>query len=149
MHDFLKKSLLVGLFAIVTPASAQSVAVIKTMSGDVTVLRNGDIVKASLGDELFLYDQLSTSANSTVGLLFHDDTRIGAGPDSRFSIDAYQYDSDSHAGKADLGIQKGTMALVGGKLAMQDPQAVRIKTPTDILTVPCEQLSVNVDELRR
>lgn len=124
---------------------AQSVGVVKTLLGSVQLIRAGEFVKVGLGDEVFIADELKTESNSSVGILFNDNTRIGAGPNTDFSIDSYHFDSKSQQGQADLSIENGTLALVGGKLAAKNLEAVKVHTPTSTLTATCSTLSVKVD----
>lgn len=129
---------------------AQSVGVVKTMLGNVQLLRaGGDPINLALGDHVFIADKLQTQNNSSVGILFSDDTRIGAGPDTSFSIDDYQFDSKTQLGLADLSLNNGTLAVVGGKLTAKDSQSVKVHTPTSTLTATCSTLSVKVDQLTK
>lgn len=128
---------------------AQTVGVVKTLLGDVQVIRAGELVKIGLGDVVHSADKLQTETNSSIGILFNDDTRIGAGPNTRFSIDNYQYDSQSQLGQANLSIENGTLALIGGKLTVKNPDAVKVHTPTSMLTVSCSTLSIKVDPLTK
>jgi hypothetical protein len=81
--------------------------------------------------------------------LFNDNTRIGAGPNTRFSIDSYHFDNQSQQGQADLSIVNGTLALVGGQLTAKRLDAVKVHTPTTTLTVSCSTLSVKVEPLTK
>lgn len=136
-----------GTLLFISTAQAQGVGVVKTLLGDVQVIRAGELIKVGLGDHVYIADMLKTEKNSSVGILFEDDTRIGAGPNTTLSIDNYQFDSKSQLGQADLSVENGTLALIGGKLAAKNPDAVKVHTPTSMLTVPCSTLSIKVDTL--
>lgn len=82
-------------------------------------------------------------------VLFNDDTRIGAGPSTHFSIDAYQFDGKTQLGNADLFVENGTLALIGGKLTAKNHDAVKVHIPTSMLTASCSILSVKVDPLTK
>jgi len=128
---------------------AQSIGVVKTLLGSVQLIRSGEPVKVALGDAIHIADKLQTDNDSTVGILFNDDTRIGAGPNTRFSIDGYQFDSKTRLGLADLSVENGTLALIGGKLTAKNPDAVKVHTPNSMLTASCSTLSVKVDQLNK
>ncbi|MDO8825842.1 FecR domain-containing protein [Methylophaga sp.] len=151
MKNRLFKKLVLALFPLAmlfpTAIFAQNAGVVKTMLGNVQLDRAGELINLALGDEVYIADKLQTQNNSSVGILFSDDTRIGAGPDTSFSIDDYQYDSKTQLGRADLSVKNGTLAVVGGKLAAKDPQSVKVHTPTSTLTATCSTLSVKVDPL--
>lgn len=124
---------------------AQHAGVVKTLRGEAQIIRSGQAVKLELGDRVYIADQLATDANGSLGILFRDDTRLGAGPDTRFSIDSYQFENASQAGHARLSVDNGTLALVGGKLVLGNPDAIKVYTPDAVLSVPCSHLSVKVD----
>ncbi|ODN65627.1 MULTISPECIES: FecR family protein [Methylophaga] len=154
MKNMMSKKIVLALFPLSllfpTAIFAQSVGVVKTMLGKVQLLRaEGELINLALGDEVFIADKLQTKQNSSVGILFSDDTRIGAGPDTSFSIDDYQFDSKTQLGRADLSLKNGTLAVVGGKLAAKDSQSVKVHTPTSTLTATCSTLSVKVDPLTK
>ena len=82
-----------------------------------------------------------------MGILFSDDTRLGAGPNTLFSIDVYQFDNVTQRGLADLSVENGTLALVGGKLTAKNLDAIKVHTPTTMLAASCSTLSVKVNQL--
>ena len=154
MKNILFKKIVIALFPLSllfsTTTFAQSVGVVKTMLGKVQLLRAGaEPINLALGDQVFIADKLQTQNNSSVGILFSDDTRIGAGPDTSFSIDDYEFDSKTQLGRADLFVNNGTLAVVGGKLTAKDSQSVKVHTPTSTLTATCSTLSVKVDPLTK
>jgi len=124
---------------------AEKVGVIKTLSGEVVFFRGDNQIPAVLGDAVLDQDRLLTHANSSVGILFEDDTRLGAGPDSDFSVVSYHFNIHSHQGLADFYVHAGTVALVAGKLGARNRDAVKVTTPTETLPVPCSMLSVKVE----
>ncbi|WP_292413833.1 MULTISPECIES: iron dicitrate transport regulator FecR [unclassified Methylophaga] len=126
---------------------AQSVGVVKTLVGNVQLIRAGEPVKVVLGDEIHIADKLQTDSDSSVGILFSDDTRLGAGPNTLFSIDVYQFDNVTQRGLADLSVENGTLALVGGKLTAKNLDAIKVHTPTTMLAASCSTLSVKVNQL--
>jgi|TARA_R110000787_G_scaffold13751_5_gene42844 hypothetical protein len=153
LRDMVPKKIVLALLSFTLLFSstgyAQSVGVVKTLLGDVQLIRAGEFIKVGLGDEVFIDDALHTDNNSSVGILFNDNTRIGAGPNTRFSIDSYHFDNQSQQGQADLSIVNGTLALVGGQLTAKRLDAVKVHTPTTTLTASCSTLSVKVDPLTK
>lgn len=134
-------------FIFASTGYAQTVGIVKTLSGNVQIMRAGATVNVVLGDKLFKADKLQTESNSSVGILFNDDTRVGAGPNTAFSIDSYHFDIKSQQGQADISITNGTLALVGGKLTANNLDAIKVHTPTSTLAATCSTLSVKVDPI--
>ena len=125
-----------------------SIGIIKTLKGDVSVLRSGEMLPAALGDELFAADTLQTSSNGTVGILLHDDARLSLGPDSTMSLDEFSFDQKSHDGQANVSIKEGTLSVISGKLTEKRPGALQVKTPAAILAVRGTEFSVKVDPIK-
>jgi hypothetical protein len=84
--------------------------VVATM-GQSFVLRNGDKVAVSKGMEVFRADQLVTSANSVVRIVFADGSSIIALKDSSFEIEEYK----TRAAGKKLGLDS-VVGLVRGKI---------------------------------
>lgn len=146
MTDITKHPYLLILLLLISPSVyADKVGVIKTLAGDVVFIRAENELPAALGDAVLDKDRLLTHANSSVGILFEDDTRLGAGPDSDFSVVSYRFNIHSHQGLADFYVQAGTVALVAGKLGVRNSEAVSVTTPTQTQHVPCSMLSVKVE----
>jgi hypothetical protein len=50
-------------------------------------------------------------------------------------IDRFVFDSTTHQGGFESSLQKGTLAVVSGKLAKASPEAMKVKTPAAVLGV--------------
>lgn len=148
MHRKIIGAILFCCLMLSASAFAQSsIGIIKTLKGDVSVLRAGDMLPAELGDELFAADTLQTSATGSVGILLHDDARLSLGPDSTMSLDEFSFDQKSHDGQANVSIKQGTLSVISGKLTEKRPGALQVKTPAAILAVRGTEFSVKVDPL--
>lgn len=141
----IKAFLLVSVMLLSLSVQAESVGVVKTLSGSVTIERGSEMLSATLGDELFAKDTITTSADSSLGILLHDDARISVGPDSVMSLDQFSFDPDTHDGAADLSIKHGTLSVIAGKLTEKTPGSLKVKTPAAILAVRGTEFSVKVE----
>jgi len=83
-------------------------------------------------------------ADGTVGITFLDNTLVSAGPNSTLVIDSYRFDSTTHAGKFDASLQRGSLAVISGKMVKQSPEAMRIRTPSSVLGVRGTEFVVKV-----
>ncbi|TCK08319.1 FecR family protein [Marinobacterium mangrovicola] len=140
------KKLCLSLVLAATPvlSFAEPVATIKTLSGDVTLIRDGESLSAALGQRVHEADRIITSANGSIGLLFDDDTRVAAGPDSTLSLADFSFDDISHDGNLDVEVDNGTLSMIAGKLVENRPGAVKVRTPAAILAVRGTEFSVKV-----
>ena len=83
-------------------------------------------------------------AAATVGITFLDNTLMSAGPNSTLVIESYRFDSTTHAGKFDASLQRGSLAVISGKMVKQSPDAMRIRTPSSVLGVRGTEFIVKV-----
>jgi hypothetical protein len=136
-------SLFIGLWA--THAVAESIGKIKTLSGDVFIERADATIPAELGSDVYQSDSVVTH-DGAVGILFHDDSRVSLGSNSKMALESFAFDKDTHDGNLDVSMQKGTLSAISGKLTEKQPGAFKVKTPAAILAVRGTEFSVKVLE---
>jgi hypothetical protein len=139
----LSMSLVLGLWG--TSVLADSIGKIKTMTGDVYIVRAEAQTPAQLGADLYQEDTVLTQAG-TVGILFNDDSRLSLGSNSSISLESFAFDADSHDGNLDVSLEKGTLSAISGKLTEKRPGAFKVKTPAAILAVRGTEFSVKVND---
>lgn len=122
-----------------------SVGVIKTLNGKVSIQRDSAIINAKLGDALFAQDEVTTADNSSVGMLMHDDARVSMGPNTVMKLDQFSFNPETHEGTADLSVKHGTLSVIAGKMTEKTPGALKVKTPAAILAVRGTEFSIKVD----
>jgi hypothetical protein len=119
---------------------------IKVSRGDVQIERNGKLMAATVGTVIEVEDTVKTGADGSVGITFHDNSLLSAGPNSELVIERFVFDSTTHQGEFDTRLKKGTLAVVSGKIVKQSPEAMRIRTPAAIMGVRGTEFIVRVDE---
>ena len=117
------------------PALAQEAGHVKVAKGSVQIERGGQKIPATLGAMVQAGDVVVTGADGSVGITFLDNSLLSAGPNSVLAIDRFAFDSTTHQGSFESSLQKGTLAVVSGKLAKQSPDAMKVKTPAAVLGV--------------
>jgi hypothetical protein len=127
-------------------ASAEGIGKIKVLSGGVTIERSGKTIPATLGAPVYQMDRIVTGKDGSVGLLFEDDSRLSAGPNSTLSLDQFNFDDTTHDGNFDVSMQKGTLSVISGKLVQKSPGALKVKTPAAILAVRGTEFSIKVED---
>lgn len=132
------------LAALALPAWAEGIGKIKVLAGGVTIERAGKSIPATLGAPVYQSDRIVTAKDGSVGLLFDDDTRISAGPNSSLALDQFNYDAATHDGNFDVSMKKGTLSVISGKLTQKTPGALKVKTPAAILAVRGTEFSTKV-----
>ena len=132
-HMALWVGVVVTLCAI--PAVAQEAGHVKVAKGAVQIERGGQKLPATLGAVVQAGDVVATGTDGSVGITFLDNSLLSAGPNSVLAIDRFAFDSTTHQGSFESSLQKGTLAVVSGKLAKQSPDAMKVKTPAAVLGV--------------
>ncbi len=134
------------ILSLLVPSLAWAdIGQIKTMSGDVRIERDGTTLTASAGDGLQPSDTLVTGPDGQVGVTFVDNTRLSLGPESRMELSQFQFDATTHQGSFLGKMHKGTLSIISGQIAKSGPDAMKVQTPTSVLSVRGTRFLVKVD----
>jgi hypothetical protein len=136
--------LLVGGAAAVH--AADDVGQVKIARGQVTVERAGQMLPAQVGMALEAADILRTGGDGSIGVTMRDDSLLSAGPNSVLSLAHFEFDPTTSQGRFESRLQRGTLALVSGRIAKSSPQAMTVRTPSAVLGVRGTDLLVSVHD---
>jgi hypothetical protein len=136
-------ALLSGLAAA---ANAADIGQIKIAKGQVAIERQGRTIPATVGARLQTSDIIKTGVDGSVGITMDDDSLLSAGPNSALSLDQFAFDSTTNQGRLDTSLNKGTLAVISGRIAKQSPDAMTVRTPTAILGVRGTEFVVSVND---
>ena len=125
-------------------AEAADIGQIKVSKGAVAIERGGQSLRGDAGTRVQDSDVVRTGADGSVGITMTDNSLLSAGPNSVLSLDRYEFDSTTSAGRFDASLQRGTLAVVSGRLAKQSADAMTVRTPTAILGVRGTEFVVSV-----
>ena len=134
------------LSAFAAVALANDIGQVKVTKGEVHVERDGARIPAAVGMPIRQADRLVTGADGTVGVTFADNSLLSVGPNSALAVDRFSFDASTHEGKFDASLQKGTLAVISGKMVKQSPEAMKIRTPASILGVRGTEFVVKVGD---
>jgi len=101
------------------------VGTIKEIRGDVNIVRNQHMIKASLNMGVDINDTVVTYKNSKAKIVFKDNTIITIGQNSAFKIKDYVLGKKP---KARFGFLKGTFISVTGKIGKIAPKRFKLET---------------------
>lgn len=135
--------LLLGLM-LAAPARAE-IGQIKVAKGQVTVERAGQALPGQVGLKLEAQDVVRTGADGSVGITMRDDSLLSAGPNSIVALERFDFEPTTQAGRFDSRLDRGTLAVLSGRLAKQSPQAVTVRTPSAVLGVRGTEFVVAVE----
>jgi hypothetical protein len=121
--------------ALIAAPALADVGQIKVAKGQVSVDRMGQSLPGQVGMPLQAADVLKTGADGSVGITMRDNSLLSAGPNSILSLERFEFDPTTSAGRFDAQLQRGTLAVVTGRIAKQSPQAMTVRTPAAVLGV--------------
>lgn len=121
-------------FCVAQPVLAD-IGRIKNVTTGVQVIRDGRTITASPGLKLEEGDVIATGASGRVGITLADDSRMALGPNSRITLDEFQYDRRRQTGRSVTSVNRGTLGVSSGNITRTGRDAMRVRTPTSTLGV--------------
>ena len=101
----------------------------KTIKGNVSIIRDGRQIPVSVGDRFFQKDTIRTGVESSVGIIFEDNTILSLGPESEVVIDEYVFAPEKGLFSMIARMVKGTASYLSGIIGHQSPESVKFRTP--------------------
>jgi len=111
------------------------IGLVKTASGEVSILRNGLRLAALPGFGLIRGDLLSTGATGALGVILGDDTVLSLGPSTETRIEQFAFEPAEQKLGMVLRVTHGLIAYLSGRISKLAPGSVRIETPVATLGV--------------
>ena len=134
--------ILVSLLAT-SPAFAE-IARIKQSSGAAAVERGGQRLTAAPGLQVLARDRLVTGKDGRISLTFIDNTRFAIGPGSSVAVSEFLYDRTRQRGSFVTQVDRGSLAVVSGRIAKSSPDSMKVRTPNSLLGVRGTKFIVEV-----
>lgn len=139
---FLMMTILVPCLAI---GEEPSIGKTKTSKGDIVVIRSGEKIPLNLGDSLYQKDIIRTGADSSVGIIFEDNTILSMGPESEIVIDEYIFTPEKGILSMITRMIKGTASYLSGIIGRQSPESVKFNTPDATIAIRGTHFLVRVE----
>ena len=148
MQGLLARSLFAAsaLAGVALAAQAAEIGQIKVSKGAVTVERGAQALPGSVGLRLEASDVVRTGTDGSAGITMADDSRLSVGPNSILALERFDYEATTSQGRFDAQLQRGTLAVVSGRIAKQSPQAMTVRTPSAQLGVRGTDFVVSTGE---
>ena len=119
---------------------------IKTGKGDVVVIRSSKKIPINIGDKLYQKDIIRTGVNSSVGIIFEDNTILSLGPKSEIVIDEYVFAPEKGMMSMITRMMKGTASYISGIIGRQSPESVKFQTPDATIGIRGTEFLVKVND---
>jgi len=127
-------------------ASTDHAGIVKSLSGEVNVLREGHVIKATPNFKLQVGDVIQTGTNGKTGLILEDDTVISMGFNSRIAIKSFIFQPNEKKLSLVATVFRGTISFLSGQIAKLAPDLVRIEIPHATVGIRGTHVLVQVDE---
>lgn len=149
MRSVLKAFFAVSLVSVFNlpcmAADPDHVGIVKSLAGDVAILRSDTPIKATANMRLLKGDHIRTGRDGKVGMIFEDDTVISIGPNSRIVIENFLFQPNEKKLSFIARILQGTVSYLSGQIAKLAPNLVRIETPNATVGLRGTHVLVKVD----
>jgi hypothetical protein len=124
-------SALVWLMVLSGPVAATDahVALVKQVSGRVTVLRQGQTLEATGGTQLQVTDRLVAAPDARAGVVFKDGTLLTLGGNADVLVRDYVFEPKAGKYAFSLYMTKGSAIYESGKIGKLAPESVKVETP--------------------
>ena len=126
-------------------AAEEFVGLVKSVEGQVSVVRSGESTDAKAGMEIKMGDVLKTGADGSVGLIFSDDTIVSMGPRTELAVEAYLFEPLEGKLAFIARILRGTVSYLSGQIAKLSPESVKLVTPAATIGVRGTHVLIKVD----
>ena len=134
------------LLWLVATAAVADIGSVVELKGTAIIKRGKETITVANGTPVETNDKVETK-NGVVNIKFKDDTTVKVTENSTLIIDDFVYDPKNAAGgKLGLKAAAGTVRYVSGNIAHNNPNSVKINTPTAAIAVRGTDFVMAVDE---
>ncbi len=137
--------LLLVLSLLLSGLLAQDIAIVRDVDGIVNVNNSGKINKIKKGDALQSGDIIMTSDNSSVTVIFDDNSNLVIGSNSLLNIDTYIFRPKERKYSFKMSIQKGSLSFESGKIGELAPESFTLTTPEGVVAIRGTKFFVKVN----
>ena len=116
--------------AISAEAAVKSIGSVSAISGDAYAVNDdGSRVDLALKSPIFQNQTVVTGQDGKVQIIFADSSIFTISANTELLIDEYVYDPETEQGKSIMNATKGVFKFVTGKIAKNNREEVKVKTP--------------------
>jgi hypothetical protein len=135
------------LIFLATLSLSAGIGKISAMRGDVTIIRNGETIVATKGQEIEEKDTIKTTKKSKAQLRFKDKTVVRVGRNAVFEIEEYLFDKTNKS-KAKFKAKNGFFSAVTGGIGKVAKDRFKLKTKTSTIGIRGTHFQGTVDDAK-
>lgn len=133
-------------FLLISSAAVADIGSVVDLTGTAVIKRGKETITVAKGTVVATNDKVETKSG-VVNIKFKDNTTVKVTENSSLVIDDFVYDPKNAAGgKLSLKAAAGTVRYVSGNIAANNPNSVKINTPTAAIAVRGTDFVMSVDE---
>lgn len=141
--------LVIALLLLQVTDSYANIGKVTGQTGPTEIQRNREVISSTVNSAVQMNDSVVT-ARSNTEITFNDSTKVQVTEQSKLVIDTFVYDPNkSDASRLGIKVAIGTARMASGQIAKNNPQNVKVETPTATIAVRGTDFSMTVDELGR
>jgi hypothetical protein len=144
----LRLLLVLATLCLSTAITNAAIGTVTEQTGPTEIKRDKDVIPSELNSKVDMNDTVTT-ANAKAGITFDDQTQVHITEQSKLVIDNFVYDPNKGTGKLAVKIALGTVKYTSGQIAKNDPQQVKVETPSATIGVRGTDFTSTVDEIGR
>jgi len=134
------------LLWLISTTAVADIGSVVDLTGTAVIKRGKNTITIAKGTVIATNDRVETK-NGVVNIKFKDNTTVKVTENSALVIDDFVYDPKNAAGgKLGLKAAAGTVRYVSGNIAHNNPNSVKINTPTAAIAVRGTDFVMSVDE---
>ena len=132
---FLFSTLFVTALTVQAEDLRRPIGLVKTATGEASVLRDGRLAAAQPGYQLLQGDVLVTGPQGTMGVILRDDTILSLGSSTETRLEQFAFEPAEHKLGMVIRVAKGLIGYLSGRISKLAPGSVRLETPVATLGV--------------
>ena len=127
-------------------AVQDTIGIVRSMEGQATVTRGGQVSPAVVGTKLQVDDTLMTGPNGSMGVILRDNSTLSIGPSSTLEVRSFLFSPAE--GKLGLLVRlsRGTMAYLSGLIGKLAPESALFETPVASIGIRGTRFAVKLDD---
>ncbi len=126
---------LLTLLLLIANIYAADIAIVKEINGDVRAKTQQSTHQLVLGERLSEQMIIITKANSSLKIIFNDNSTLVLGENSLLNLKTFVFKPMSQEYEFKLFLQKGSLSFESGKIGELSPESFELKIPEGIVAI--------------
>lgn len=136
---------LLACLAMPAIAGEEHAALIKSVQGDVKIIRQHETIEATSGSTLMVSDRVTTASGASAAIVFRDGTLLTLGSGANIVVRDYVFQPKDGKFSFELYLAKGSAIYESGKIGKLSPQSVKVETPKATVGVRGTRFLIEAD----